>query len=182
MANKKLGRPTDQRNHILRNLVSEFFWNSKIETTYARAQEVRRQAEKLLTLAIKSYEDSVKVTKTVKQVKFVKGKDGKKEKTYVTKTVEFTNDGPKKLSARRRIMANTRDLQEPRVKKENKTAYKLRTGAINHPLTEKIFNELAPKYAARAEEKGQGGGYTRILRKGFRRGDNAEVVILEFVD
>ena len=33
----------------------------------------------------------------------------------------------------------------------------------------------------RAEEKGQGGGYTRIVKKGPRRGDSAEMVILEFI-
>ena len=46
---------------------------------------------------------------------------------------------------------------------------------------EKLFREIAPKYKKRAEEKGQGGGYTRIVKKGPRRGDAAEMVILEFI-
>ncbi len=43
-------------------------------------------------------------------------------------------------------------------------------------VLEKVFGELKDRYAARP------GGYTRILRKGFRRGDAAEVAILELVD
>ena len=46
---------------------------------------------------------------------------------------------------------------------------------------EKIFNVYAPKYAKRKEELGQGGGYTRILKLGARRGDNAEMAIIELV-
>ena len=46
---------------------------------------------------------------------------------------------------------------------------------------EKLFNEIAPKYAQRKEEKNQGGGYTRIYLVGARRGDNAEEAIIELV-
>ena len=46
---------------------------------------------------------------------------------------------------------------------------------------EKLFNEIAPKYAQRAEELGQGGGYTRIYLLGSRRGDGAEEAIIELV-
>lgn len=44
-----------------------------------------------------------------------------------------------------------------------------------------MFRELAPKYAKRAEETGNGGGYTRIIKMGPRRGDAAEMVVLELV-
>lgn len=73
------------------------------------------------------------------------------------------------------------DLQEIRDPKERKADYKERTKDINHPLIEKIFREYAPKYAKREEDLGQGGGYTRIIRLGNRRGDNAEVCIIELV-
>ncbi len=43
-------------------------------------------------------------------------------------------------------------------------------------VVEKVFNELAPKYASR------NGGYTRILKLDERRGDNALLVILELVN
>ena len=65
---------------------------------------------------------------------------------------------------------------------EKKAEYKVRVADIKHPVISKIFDELAPKYAKRAEEKGQGGGYTRIIKMGPRRGDAAETVILELVD
>ena len=47
---------------------------------------------------------------------------------------------------------------------------------------EKLINEIAPKYAKRAEEKKQGGGYARIYLTGTRKGDAAELAIVELVD
>lgn len=169
MANAKLGRPSKEKNAMLRGLVSDLFWYGKVETTVARAKSVRSQAEKLLTLAINSYEDIVKTTKQIKDDK------GVKVKTTVS------NDGPKKLQARRAIMAYVMDRQEQRKPKESIEAFEARTNGINHPLLEKIFNVYAPKYAARAKELGQGGGYTRIIRIGQRRGDASEQAIIELI-
>jgi large subunit ribosomal protein L17 len=166
---KKLGRPTDQRLAMLKNQVSELFWYGKIETTLDRAKSVRRIAEKLLTTAINTYNDEVTVTKNVKN-----------QKGEVV-AQEFKNDGPKKLAARRKLMASLRDIQEVRVPKEKKEAFVARTKDIAHPLIEKIFNEYAPKYAARRDELGQGGGYTRISKLEERRGDAAQKVIVSFV-
>lgn len=61
---RKLGKRTDQRMAMLRNQVSELLWYGEIETTVDRAKEVRRMAEKLITLAIRTYQDEVTVTKT----------------------------------------------------------------------------------------------------------------------
>ena len=66
--------------------------------------------------------------------------------------------------------------------KESKADFKKRTADIKYPLIEKIFDEYAPKYAARKEEKGQGGGYTRIYKLGLRRGDAAQKALIELVD
>lgn len=169
MVNAKLGRPSKEKNSMLRGLVSDLLWYGKVETTVARAKSVRSQAEKLLTLAINSYEDIAKVTKEIKDEKGVK----------VKKTV--SNDGPKKLQARRAIMSYLMDRQEQRKPKESVEAFDARTKDINHPLLEKIFNVYAPKYAARIKELGQGGGYTRIIKMGQRRGDAAEMAIVELI-
>lgn len=68
-----------------------------------------------------------------------------------------------------------------RKEKESKSAYVARIKDVNHPLIEKMFKEYAPKYDARATELGKGGGYTRILRTGVRRGDAAQVCILQLI-
>lgn len=169
MANEKLGRPSKERNAMLRGLVSTLLWNGKLETTEAKAKSAARMAEKIITIAINSYEDTLKVQK------LVKGEDGKKVKTNVL------NDGPKKLAARRKIMAYVYDLQEERKPKESIEAYKARIEGINHPLIEKIFNVYAPKYAERAKQVGQGGGYTRITKLGMRRGDATKMALVELV-
>lgn len=169
MANAKLGRPSKERNALLRGQVSTLLWNGKIETTLAKAKATARVAEKIITLAINSYEDTLKV------VKEVKGADGKKVKQ------EVLNDGPKKLAARRKIMSYVYDLQEQRKPKESITAFQARIEGINHPIVEKIFNVYAPKYAERAKQSGQGGGYTRVIKLGQRRGDASEMAVVELV-
>ncbi|MGI6160966.1 MAG: 50S ribosomal protein L17 [Christensenellales bacterium] len=167
---RKLGRPSDQRRAILRNLTTALLWNGKIVTTEARAKEVRSIAEKLLTAAINTYSDTVEVTREKKNDK------GDKVELSVT------NDGPAKLAARRHIMSYLYEVPLPRKHKESKGDYTERARKIHHPVVEKIFRELAPKYDKRRQDKGTGGGYTRILKKGPRRGDGAEMVILELID
>ena len=163
-----MGRTTKQRTAILRNQAYQLLWYGRIETTAARAKELRSYVEKLITKAVNTYDDVVE-TEVI-----VKNKKGKDVKTTVYK------DGVKKLAARRAIMAKTYDLQEIKAFDEKKSEYKART-SIQHPLVEKLFNEIAPKYAQRKEELGQGGGYTRIYLLGQRRGDAAETAIIELV-
>jgi len=166
---RKLGRPSDQRKAMLRNQVSDLLWNGKIETTLQKAKETRRIAEKVITLAVRSYEDTATATKEKTNLK------GDKV------AVSFNLDGAKKLNARRKIMEIVFDIKEQRVKGEKKAAFVARTKDVEHPLVEKIFNEYAPIYAAREKRLGQGGGYTRIFKLGVRRGDNAEMAILELI-
>lgn len=154
---------------MLKNQVSELLWYGQIETTVDRAKAVRSLAEKYITIAMRAYQDDVKVTKTVADAKGAK------------KEVVFTNDGPKKLAARRRLMAELVDLQEIKGVKESKSAFRARIKDTKHPLIEKMFKEYAPKYDARKNELGQGGGYTRILKTGTRRGDAAETCILKLI-
>ncbi len=165
----KLNRPTKERLSLLRNQASSLLWDGKVTTTSARAKALQSYAEKILTLAIKTYEDTVKVVKTDVDSKGVKVKR------------EVLNDGPRKLKARRIIMSKLFDRQEVRQPKESKANFVERTKDINHPLIEKIFNVYAPKYAERNKEKGQAGGYTRVLKTAVRRGDAAQLCLVELV-
>ena len=168
MANRKLGKPTDQRVAMLRNLTTALIWNGKIVTTETRAKEVRSIAEKMITLAVREYKNSETVEKDVMN-----------EKGQVSK-VEKVQDLPSKLYARRQIMAYLYDVPELKKAKERKSAYKERTKDRAHPVVEKLFRDLAPKYDARIQE-GMKGGYTRIYKLGARRGDAAPMVVLELV-
>ena len=167
---RKLGVNATQRVAIIKNQASALLWYGKIETTEARAKEVASYVAKILTLAVNTYADTVE---TEVKVKTEKGKE---------ETKTLVKDGVKKLNARRKIMSLVNDLQEVKGFKESKPEFKARTKAIKYPLIEKIFDEYAPKYATRKEEKGQGGGYTRIYKLGPRKGDAAEKAIIELVD
>lgn len=169
MKPKKLGREVSQHMAILRNQVSTLFWTGRVETTFARAKATAALAEKYLTLAINTYADTKTIEKDFTNDKGVKSK----RKVLV--------DGPKKLAARRKLMGVVYDLQEIRSKDESKKSFEKRTQNINHPIIEKIFNELAPKYAKRIKDTGSAGGYTRVLKTGIRRGDDAETAIVELV-
>lgn len=170
---RKLGRATDQRKAMLKGLVTALLEKGKIETTDARAKEVKNIAEKLIALAIKEQGNF-----TSKQIKISAPKldsDGKKMTKTVTsknnrkyqvvdrevKTDMVTVDSASRLSARRKAMNWVY-----RVKDENGKH-------IN--VVDKLFNEIAPKF------KDVNGGYTRIYKLGPRRGDAAEVVILELI-
>ena len=98
-----------------------------------------------------------------KETELVKSKNGKEYLKVVkeTTTEKRQKDMPSRLNARRKMMKTVNKVKD---EKEN-----------NIDLTAKLFNEIAPKYEGRV------GGYTRILKTGPRRGDNAEIVILELV-
>jgi large subunit ribosomal protein L17 len=170
MANRKLGRPTDQRKAMLRNQVTNLIWYGKIETTLARAKEVSSIAEHLIALAARECDNTVEATKETHNDKH----------QIVTLTV--VNDQPSRLDARRRMMAYLYNIPNPKKEKESRSEYRERTGMVKNPVVEKLMRELGPKYKKRKEEKGGiGGGYTRIVKIGPRRGDAAEMVILELV-
>ncbi len=166
---RMLGRPTDQRKALLRNQVTNLIWYGRIETTLARAKEVRSIADKMITLAIREYDKTVEVEKEFHN-----------DKGQIVKET-FVNDAPAKLHARRLMMAYLYDIKEQKKDDESKSEYKERTKDNKHPVVEKLFREYGPKYRKRNEEKNCSGGYTRILKLGPRRGDSAEMVILELV-
>lgn len=166
---RKLGRPSDQRQAILRNQVTGLIWHGRIETTEARAKEVRSIAERLITLAVRECDNfevvSIQTTNKKGQIE----------------TVESRKDSPSRLNARRRMMSYLYEVTQVRTKEESKEMFKERTQGIKHPVVEKLISDIGPKYKKRAEDLGVGGGYTRMVKKGPRRGDAAEMVILELV-
>ena len=166
---RKLGRTASQRKAMLRNLATNLLWYGRIETTEAKAKEVRSIVDKMITLAIREYDKTVDVEK-----EFYNDK-----KQIVKQT--FTNDLPSKLHARRLMMAYLYDIKETKKDDESKKDYKERTKDNKHPVVEKLFREYGPKYRARNQEKNCAGGYTRIYKLGPRRGDAAEMVIIELV-
>ena len=109
---RKLGRTSDQRRAMLRQLTTDLLEHGKLETTFYRAKEVQPVVEKMITL----------------------GKKGN-------------------LAAYRKALSY--------ITKED--------------VAQKLFKEVAPGYAERS------GGYTRVVRIGPRRGDAAEMAIIELV-
>ena len=109
---RKLGRTSDQRRAMLRQLTTDLLEHGKLETTFYRAKEVQPVVEKMITL----------------------GKKGD-------------------LAAYRKALSY--------ITKED--------------VAQKLFQEVAPGYAERS------GGYTRVVRIGQRRGDAAEMAIIESV-
>lgn len=109
----KLGRTSSHKKAMLRNMVTSFLKYEKVKTTDVKAKELRRVAEKMITL----------------------GKRGD-------------------LHARRQALAYVRDVS----------------------VVAKLFSDLSARYRERA------GGYTRIVKMGYRTGDNAPLSMLEFID
>ena len=107
---RKLGRTSSQRKALLRSQVTALIENGKIVTTEARAKEVKKMAEKLITLAVKEKDnfETVKVSAKVPK-KDAEGKrvkevvDGKKVTVYETVEKEIKKDLPSRLHARKQM-------------------------------------------------------------------------------
>ena len=170
---RKLSRTADQRKALIRSQVTALIQHGKIVTTEAKAKEIRKVAEGLIAMAVREKDNFETVTVTAKVAR--KDKDGKRVKEVVNgkKTTvydevqkEIKKDAPSKLHARRQMATVLYPVKE--VPAEGKKAKEI-------DLTDKLFNEIAPKYANR------NGGYTRIVKIGLRKGDAAMEVVLELV-
>ena len=170
---RKLGRTSSQRKALIRSQVTALLHNGKIVTTEARAKEIRKVAEGLIALAVKEKDnfETVKVTAKVAR----KDKDGKRVKEVVNgKKVtvydevekEIKKDLPSRLHARRQMLKVLYDVTEVPQAAAGK---KKNTKSVDLP--KKLFEEIAPKYVSR------NGGYTRILKIGQRKGDEAMEVV-----
>ena len=174
---RKLGRNSSQRKALIRSQVTALIENGKIVTTEARAKEVRKQAERLIALAVREKDNFETVTVTAKvPKKDENGKrvkevvDGKKVTVYDTVEKEIKKDLPSRLHARK-LMA--KELYVVKEVPTESAGRKKNTKTVD--LTNKLFDEIAPKYEERH------GGYTRIVKIGLRKGDAAMQVLLELV-
>ena len=174
---RKLGRTSSQRKALLRSQVTQLIYKGKIKTTEAKAKEIRKIAESLVTMAIKEKDNfdtvtvDAKVARKDKDGKRVKEVvDGKKVTVYDTVQKEIKKDQPSKLHARRQMLKVLYPVTEVPTEAAGRKAA---TKKVD--LTEKLFNEYGTKYADRK------GGYTRIGKIGQRKGDAAMEVIIEFI-
>lgn len=156
-AYRKLGRTSSQRKALLRNQVTNLLYHGKIKTTEAKAKEIRKIAEKLITVAVKEKDNFEEVTVT-----------SKKGNESVEKTIK--KDMPSRLNARRKILSVLYPVVEVPADGRKK-----RANTVNVNMANKLFDEIAPKYVDRK------GGYTRIVKIGQRRGDGAMEVLIELV-
>lgn len=113
---RKLNRKASHRKALLRNLASSLIIHKRIQTTDAKAKELR---------------------------------------TFVEPLITFAKQGS--LHARRQVL-------------------KTLPGAYGRQVTDILFKEIAPQFADRP------GGYTRIIKLGFRTNDRAPVSLVELVD
>ena len=174
---RKLGRTSSQRKALLRNQVTMLIQHGKIRTTEAKAKEIRKIAEGLIASAVREKDNFEEVTITAKVAR--KDKDGKRvkevvdgKKVTVYDEVEKTikKDMPSRLHARREMLKVLYSVTE--VPTENAGKKK---NIQKVDLVDKLFTEIAPKYADRK------GGYTRIIKIGQRKGDGAMEVLIELV-
>ena len=166
--NRKLGRTTDIRNAMLKTLTTDLILKGKIETTEARAKEVKAIADSIIALAVKEKDNYETVdakiikakldSKGNKVTELTKSKNGNEYLKVVKeeKTEKRQKDMPSRLNARRKIMTKLNKVD-------------------GVDVMAKLFNEIAPKYEGRV------GGYTKIIKAGPRRGDSAEVAILQLI-
>ena len=171
--NRKLGRTADHRMAMLKNMTTSVILHGQIETTQAKAKEVKSLVDSMISLAIKEKDNFEMVDKKISRAKVdekgnkvtekATSKNGKEFYKVVREEVteSVKKDKPSRLAARRKIMNGLN-----KVKDEN---------GKNIDLPAKLFDEIAPKYENRK------GGYTRIIKLGQRRGDAAETVILQLV-
>ena len=169
----RLSRTESQRDALLKGLVTSLILNGRVETTLAKAKALKPLADSIVSLAIAEKDNVVEKEKTISSAKLDKnGKKVKVEKTSKNgkkyevvdreiKKVTLKVDAPSKLAARRKMFKMINKIKD----NNGKTI----------DLTEKLFNEIAPKY-----EAGKG-GYTRITKLVARKGDGAEMAVIELI-
>lgn len=149
---RKFGRNTPHRRAMLRNLAGNLVLHEKIETTDAKAKEIRRTVERLITRAARLGDE-------------------------LTVDIGKLSDEQRERVVARRVHAQ-RQVAAFLPKRLAKTHSDGTTEEID--LVYKLFHEIAPRFVARIKEN-KGGGYTRITKSQLRRGDNAPMSVIEIL-
>ena len=148
-AGRKFDRNTSSRRAMFRNLAANLILHERIETTNAKAKELRIVAERLITKARRLGQAA-----------------------YTPQDQLSESDKVRRLATKRLLAAYL-----PRwgtIANAANATKKASTKKVD--LIEKVLIDLGKRFASRP------GGYTRIIKLGPRRGDNAPVVIIELVD
>ncbi|HNU08243.1 MAG TPA: 50S ribosomal protein L17 [Pyrinomonadaceae bacterium] len=153
-AHRKLGRTTEHRISLLRNLATSLINAEKeyIITTVPKAKELRPYVEKVITLARKAQSLS--------------GDEARAQEVHLRRqAARFFHAGNSAFKAEQSRFRGK--------KGEPKEAIE-RTAGVK--AVQRLFGELGTRY------KDRNGGYTRIIKIGRRKGDNAELAVIELVD
>ncbi len=152
-AGRKFGRNSSHRRAMFRNLAGNLVLHERIETTEAKAKELRRIAERLVTRAARLSDD-------------------------LTVDVSKLGDEERQRVLARRVHAQ-RKVAEFLPRKLTRV---LSDGSVEEvDLVHKLFHEIAPRYLERIKAD-KGGGYTRVVKMLPRRGDNAPMALIEFLE
>ncbi|GAB5545762.1 MAG: 50S ribosomal protein L17 [Sandaracinaceae bacterium] len=152
-AGRKFGRNTSHRRAMFRNLTGNLVLHERIETTEAKAKELRRIAERMITRAIRLGDD-------------------------LTVDVQKLDDEERSrvLSRRTHAQRQVARFVPRRLVRTNPDGT---TDEID--IVHKIFHDIAPRYVERAKAD-KGGGYTRITKMLSRKGDNAPMALIEILE
>ena len=176
MANKKLNRTSEHRKALLKNMLNSLIKYEQITTTLPKAKFLKPQADKIITLGKK---ETLQTTKMLMS-KLQDITSANKVKKTLSKRYEARNGGYTRIiKAGFRYGDNApmaviefvdRDVEAKRVDRKKKDPAKDKTSA------NKVTKTLSKRYEKR------NGGYTRIIKAGFRYGDNAPMAVIEFID
>jgi large subunit ribosomal protein L17 len=155
-AGRTLGRTSGQRKNLYRSLITALLVHERVQTTEAKARAIRRHAEKLITLSRRGQTERIlELAQAGDQVAL--------ERLIQTKRAQ-------------KLLATDPDELEQTVQAMGVNARRLAAGRLNGPAAvRKLFDELGPRYMERP------GGYTRILKLGYRKGDAAPMALIELV-
>jgi large subunit ribosomal protein L17 len=173
IAGRKLGRKTGHRKALYRNLISDLFRHERIRTTEAKARAIRGQAEKLITLSRRGQTDVIldlaRANNEVGLATLVQAKRARKLLDLAREADDQDLSDEERAAKDAELEAAVRSMG---VHARRRAAAELSSPAI----VQKLFDELGPRYQDRP------GGYTRILKLGYRQGDATPMALIELVE